>query len=65
MSSHLVLASRSVFVLSQPSDVSNLVPSHLVSIILAKSYKFRRTIHCLSQVYGCSDHYIPGQDHDR
>ena len=34
MSSHLVLVSRSVLVLSQPSDVSNLVPSHLVSITL-------------------------------
>ena len=30
----LVLISRSVLVLSQPSDVSDLVPSRLVSIIL-------------------------------
>ena len=30
--SHLVLISRSVFVLSQPSDVSDLVPLRLVSI---------------------------------
>ena len=28
---HLVLISRSVLVLSQPSDISDLVPSHLVS----------------------------------
>ena len=34
MSSHLVLMSRSVLVLSQPSDVSDLVPLHLVSITL-------------------------------
>ena len=32
----LVLISRSVLVLSQPSDVSNLVPSCLVSITPAK-----------------------------
>ena len=38
MSSHLVLVSRSVLVLSQPSDVSDLVPSRLVSISPAKSY---------------------------
>ena len=34
MPSCLVLASKSVLVLSQPSDVSNLVPSRLVSISL-------------------------------
>ena len=38
MSSHLVLISRSVLVLSQPSDVSNLVPSRLVLIIPTKSH---------------------------
>ena len=36
--SHLVLISRSVLVLSQPSDISDLVPSCLVSIVPAKSY---------------------------
>ena len=34
MSSYLVLVSRSVLVLSQPSDVIDLVPSRLVSIRL-------------------------------
>ena len=34
VSSHLVLISRSVLVLSQPSDISDLVPLHLVSINL-------------------------------
>ena len=34
----LVLVSRSVLVLSKPSDVSDLVPSCLVSIEPAKSY---------------------------
>ena len=34
----LVLVSRSVLVLSQPSDISDLVPSRLVSITLTKSY---------------------------
>ena len=36
--SRLVLISRSVLVLSQPSDISDLVPSCLVSIVPAKSY---------------------------
>ena len=43
--------------LSQPSDVSDLVPSRLVLIILAKSHVFRRTTYCLSQAYSCSDRY--------
>ena len=34
----LVLVSKSVLVLSQPSDVSDLVPLHLVLIIPAKSH---------------------------
>ena len=34
----LVLVSRSVLVLSQPSDISDLVPPRLVSIIPAKSH---------------------------
>ena len=35
---HLVLVSTSVLVLSQPSDVSDLVPLRLVSSIPAKSH---------------------------
>ena len=38
VSSHLVLITTSVLVLSQPSDVSDLVPLHLVSSSPAKSY---------------------------
>ena len=36
----LVLISRSILVLSQPSDVSDLVPLRLVLIIPAKSHMF-------------------------
>ena len=60
----LVLVSRSVLVLGQPSDVSDLVPSRLVSINPAKSHIFCHTTICLSQVYGCSDHYtMSGMQH--
>ena len=55
--SHLVLISRSVLVLSQPSDVSDLVPSHLVSIHLLSPTSSATSPICLSQAYGCSDHY--------
>ena len=43
--------------LSQPSDISNLVPLCLVSIISAKSHVFHHITIYLSQVNGCSDHY--------
>ena len=36
---HLALVSRSVLVLSQPSDVSDLVPLHLVLIAPTLSHK--------------------------
>ena len=48
---------QSVLVLSQPSDVSDLVPSRLVLIILLSPTCFRCITICLSQVYGCSDCY--------
>ena len=48
--------------LSQPSDVSDLVPSRLVSISLL-SPTFSAMLHiCLSQAYGCSDHYNKNSD---
>ena len=43
--------------LSQPSDVSNLVPSCLVSIVPAKFHVICHITICLSQAYGCSDRY--------
>ena len=43
--------------LSQPSDVSDLVPSCLVLTDPTLSPKFRHITNCLSQVYSCSDHY--------
>ena len=39
MPSCLVLVSRSVLVLSQPSDIIDLVPSHLVSTTPTLSHK--------------------------
>ena len=43
--------------LSQPSDVSDLVPLHLVSIALLSPTFSRHLTNCLSQAYGCSDRY--------
>ena len=43
--------------LSQPSDVSDLVPSRLVSISLLSPHVFRHITYCLSQAFGCSDCY--------
>ena len=54
----LVLVSRSVLVLSQPSDVSDLVPLHLVLITLLSPMCSCCVTICLSQAYGCGDHYI-------
>ena len=50
--------STSVLVLSQPSDVSDLVPSHLVLIDLLSPTSSAASHICLSQAYGCSDRYI-------
>ena len=58
MSSHLVLVSRSVLVLSQPSDVDDLVPSCLVSLVPLSPTCSTTTLNRLSQAYGCSDRYI-------
>ena len=43
--------------LSQPSDISDLVPSCLVSTDPMLSPKFCHITNCLSQVYSCSDQY--------
>ena len=55
--SRLGLVSRSVLVLSKPSDVSDLVPSCLVSIALLSPTCSCHITNCLSQAYGCSDRY--------
>ena len=47
--------------LSQPSDISDLVPWCLVSIILLSPTSFTTSHICLSQAYGCSDHYTSYQ----
>ena len=59
---HDLCSYQSVLVLGQPSDVSDLVPSHLVSISPTKSHVFRHITICLSQVYSCSDCYIRAGD---
>ena len=62
VSSHLVLVSRSLLVLSQPSDVSDLVPLCLVSISLLSPMSFATLHICLSQAYSCSDRYKAASD---
>ena len=54
---HVLYSYQGVLVLSQPSDVSNLVPSHLVSISLLSPTSSTASHICLSQAYGYSDHY--------
>ena len=61
----LVLASRSVLVLSQPSDISDLVPARLVLIIPTKFHVFCCITNCLSQAYGCSDHYKKAEEAEK
>ena len=57
MPSRLVLVSKGVLVLSQPSDVNDLVPSRLVSAALLSPTRSTTSHICLSQAYGCSDRY--------
>ena len=64
MSLHLVLVSRSVLVLSQPSDVTRSSTFASSINLFAKSYISRQITYCLSQVYGCSDCYTADERTD-
>ena len=48
---------KGVLVLSQPSDVYDLVPPRLVSCALLSPTSSATSHICLSQAYGCSDRY--------